>query len=134
MKKLLTCCYILLLPVSFLIAQQRQIDSLKSLVNTDRDDSLKILHLNKLSTAYCDQGEMHKALDCGKSALTLSQRTNNIAGQAKAVSSIGLAYYLQADYTTALSYYSKSLAITESMGNKSGAASITSSMGLIYDA
>lgn len=134
MKKLLTCCFVFFLPVTFLTAQQRQIDSLKSLVSIDKDDTLKIQHLNKLSIAYCDQGEMQKALDCGKSAFYLSARINYVAGQARAYSNMAHTYYLQADYANALSCYSKALAITESMGNKSGAASITSSMGLIYDA
>ncbi len=134
MKKLLTCFFIFFFSTFTLTAQQRQIDSLKSLVSKDRDDTLKVQHLNKLSNAYCDQGEMHKALDCAKSALNLSLKINHVPGQAKSYSNMAFAYYLQADYNNALSYYSKSLAITQSMGNNSGAASIISSMGLIYDA
>jgi tetratricopeptide (TPR) repeat protein len=134
MKKLLTCCFIYWLSCQILSAQQRQIDSLKSLVSRDREDSFKVQHLNKLSTAYCDQGEMRKALDCEKSAFNISMHINYPAGQLRSCSGMALAYYLQADYSNALFYYSKALTLTESMGNKSGAASITSSIGLIYDA
>ncbi len=134
MKKLLTCCFLFFLSLSILSAQQKQIDSLKYLISTDKEDSFKVQHLNKLSNVYSDQGEMQKAVDCGKSALILSLRINYPLGQAKSYSAMALANYLQADYTKALDNYSMALVTIQNMGNKSGAASIISNMGLIYDA
>jgi tetratricopeptide (TPR) repeat protein len=134
MKKLLTLYIFAFLSATFIHAQQRQIDSLKSLVSIDPEDSTKVQHLNKLSNAYCDLGEMKKALDCARSASVLSQKISYPQGFARANSNMAFAYYMQADYTNALNYYSKSLDITQQLGNKSGAASIISNMGLIYDA
>lgn len=134
MKKLLTCCCIFFLSIFFLAAQQRQIDSLKILLSLDKEDSLKVQHLNKLAGFCSDQGEMRQALGYAKSALLLSQRINYTSGLARAYSNMALAYYLQADYPNALNYYSHALDMTQRIGNKSGSASIITNMGLIYDA
>lgn len=134
MKKLLACCVISFLSVSIIYAQQRVIDSLKLLVSLDKEDSFKVQHLNKLANAYCDAGEMPKALGCGQSALFLALKINYPLGLERAYSNIAFTYYLLADYQKALDCYSKSLAIAGQTGNESGAASIISTMGLIYDA
>ncbi len=134
MKKLLILYTVTFLSATFIYAQQRQIDSIKALVGLDKYDSVKVRHLNKLSNAYCDIGDMKKAMDCAKSASVLSQKIGYPQGFAKANSNMAFAYYMQADYTNALTYYSKALEITQQLGNTSGAASIISNMGLIYDA
>jgi tetratricopeptide (TPR) repeat protein len=134
MKKLLTFCVLFILTISFLCAQQKQIDSLRILVNTDKEDSIKVQHLNKLSNAYSDVGEMRRALDYGKSASVLAQKIGYSPGFSRAISNMAFAYYLQADYSNALVYYSRLLEIMQQAGNKSGAASVISSIGLIYDA
>ena len=134
MKKLLTCYFISFFSILHLCAQQRQIDSLRVLVSLDKEDSFKVQHLNKLSNIYCDQGEMRKALECGKASSILAQKINYPSGVAKAYSSMAFANSLQADYSGSLTYYTRALEITQQMGNKSASASIISSMGLIYDA
>ena len=133
MKKLLSCCIITFFPILFLSAQQ-QIDSLKRLVKADKEDTLKVQHLNKLASLYTDQGDMKKALDCGINASLISERLFYRAGLARAYANVANTYYLQADYTNALYYYSHALDFTQRIGNKSGAASIITNMGLIYDA
>jgi len=133
MKRLFTCCFIYSIFISVLPAQQ-QIDSLRSLVGVDKEDSFKVKHLNKLSNSYADLGEMKSAMGYAKSALTLAQKINYASGIAKAYSNIALSYYLQADYANALNYYAHSLEINQQIGNKSAAASIITNMGLIYDA
>ncbi len=132
MKKLLTCCFIF--PLSFLSAQQLQIDSLKILVKAGKEDTLKVQHLNKLAILYADRGDMKKALDCGINASLVSERLNYPSGLAKAYVNVANTYYLQADYVNALYYYSHALEQAQRIGNKSGAASIITNMGLIYDA
>jgi tetratricopeptide (TPR) repeat protein len=132
MKKLLTCCFIFL--VSLLTAQQREIDSLRLLTRADKEDTLKVKHLNKLAGLYADQGDMKKALDCGINASLISERLFYPSGLAKAYSNLANTYYLQGDYANALYYYAHSLDFTQRIGNKSGAAAIITNMGLIYDA
>ena len=134
MKKLLTCCFISFISAAILTAQQRQIDSLKALVRVDKEDTLKVKHLNKLASLYTDIGDMKKSLDCGINASLISERLFYPAGLAKAYSNVANTYYLQADYTNALYYYSHSLDLIQRIGNKSAAASIITNMGLIYDA
>src|SRR5277367_2699503 len=111
MKKLLTCCFIF--SISFLSAQQRQIDSLRILVRAEREDTLKVQHLNKLATLYTDRGDMKKALDCGINASLISERLVYNSGLAKAYANVANTYYLQADYVNALYYYSHSLDLTQ---------------------
>jgi tetratricopeptide (TPR) repeat protein len=134
MKKLITCSFISFLFCWHLAAQQSQIDSLKQLVSAGPDDTIKVQRLNKLSITYCDQGEMKKALEYGKSASVLAQKIGYPTGLIRAYSNMAFANYLQADYTKSLDFYSKSLDIANEINNKSGVASIISSMGLIYDA
>ncbi len=134
MKKLFTCFSFLLFFIPFLAAQQRQIDSLKLEIIFDHEDSLKVVHLNKLALAYCDQGEMQHALDCGKNASALAQRIYYFPGLERAYANMAYANYLQADYPKALDFYSKALDIAGQLGNQYSVASITSSVGLIYDA
>lgn len=117
-----------------MLSAQQQVDSLKVLVNTSKEDSSKVKYLNKLSSSYSDMGEMGLALENAKKALLLSQQIKYAPGTEKAYSNMAMVYYLQADYTNAINYYNHSLNIAQRIGNKSAEAAIITNMGLIYDA
>jgi class 3 adenylate cyclase/predicted RNA-binding protein YlqC (UPF0109 family) len=112
-------------------AQDRMIDSLKTVIETAADDSAKVKALNALSASYT-------ATDPGQTifyAEQAEQLANNIGyqkGRALALKNIGLGHYLQANYVEALQHWDSSRMVFDSLGDKTGVANMLSNMGAIY--
>src|ERR1035437_233743 len=70
-------------------AQQNKIDSLLSLLKTDKEDTNKVLHLNRISKEYINIGEYDKGLVYCKQALVLAQNLEFKKATAQSLTNIG---------------------------------------------
>ena len=130
-KALYTTVFCLLLICSFTC--HAQIDSLVNLIKTDKEDTVKVMHLISLSRKYNDIGEFKKSLPYSKQALELAQKTGFKYGITKSYNSIGIIYMLQSNYPEALKNYFAALNIFEEIKDKRGIASSYLVIGVIYD-
>lgn len=124
------------------IAQQNEIDSLKSVISKDVDDFKKVRHLLKLSEAYSYQNSDTGILYAEK-AKALAEKIKDRSGQVDALSEIGWNYYQKADYPKALETYFKAEKIAtafipdtktpeEKIDAQKGLAVILGSLAMVY--
>ncbi len=99
-------------------SQNRKIDSLLTLLKTDKADTNKVIHANNLSIEFLHTGLYDTALCYGNVALQIAQRLNFKKGSASSLDLIGLVYWNKADYPKAIDYYFKALKLNEETGNK----------------
>jgi tetratricopeptide (TPR) repeat protein len=119
--------------VSFtLFAQEQNIDSLLTLLKTDKEDTNKVKHLIKLCGGYYLIGEDDKGLPYGKQALTLSQKLDFNKGIGSSSNNMGLIYLNQGNYPEALKNFFISLTAREKIKDKKGIAYAYNNIGLIY--
>ena len=77
-------------------AQQSKIDSLQTLLNSDKEDTNKVNHLNALVKQFISS-EPQNALDYARQALKLAEELKWEKGIANSFHSVGYYYYTQAD-------------------------------------
>ena len=124
-----TICFILLF--QFLFSQNSKIDSLHALLKTDKEDTNKVNHLNKLFGDYI-YSSPDTALNYAQQALKLSEKINWKKGIANSFGNLGVCYRLKADYPKALDYYLKALMIDEELKDKSGMTKRLGNIGTVY--
>ncbi len=112
--------------------QNKNIDSLLTLIKTEKPDTLKVIHLYQLTHEYQLTGNFEKGLRCGEDALKLAGKLDFKKGTAQASNNIGNIYRLQADYPLALDFYLKALRIDEDIKNKKGIATRLGNIGNVY--
>lgn len=142
------CTYLLpffiILGSSLCFSQNSNIDSLKSLIKTDRADTNKLIHLNKLSREYEMLGNYDSAMLIANSALKLSNvmleknidvKTKRSIQKFKAASynNIGIVYDDQSNFPEALKNYLTSLKIRQEIDDKPGQAASYNNIGVIYE-
>ncbi|MBI4929174.1 MAG: tetratricopeptide repeat protein [Bacteroidetes bacterium] len=121
-----------LLSIVYCSAQQNKIDSLLSLLKKDKEDTNKVNHLNKLSSALYSANPDPTIL-LAQQAAALSQKINFSKGEANAYGIAGVGYWAKGDYPNALENYFKALKIDEALKNNSGMAKRLGNIGLVYD-
>ncbi len=115
----------------FCFAQNTKTDSLKRIIATTQDDSIKVDALLALSKSYFSSSP-EEALRIGNEAKNLAEKVKYSKGYAYALKNIGVAYYNQAKYVETLSYWQQSLSMFDSIGDKNGSANILSNLGVVY--
>ncbi|MDI3320330.1 tetratricopeptide repeat protein [Pinibacter soli] len=95
--------FILLLNMLFVFAQRREIDSLSSLLRTEKTDLGRIKILNVLSYLYQDS-KPDSALLLAQRAWFLSRKNSDIAGESNAMSQMAIAYKSLGNFTKSLEY------------------------------
>lgn len=115
-----------------LLAQQNKIDSLLTLLKTDKDDTNKVIHFNYLASKYRSIGELDKTLQYGSSGLELSKKINYDKGTSDSYSTIGIVYQNKGNYEKALENYIFSLRIKEKIGDKKGLSGVYNNIGSLY--
>ena len=128
--------YLLGLTICFcnltLFAQNKNIDSLLTLLKNDKPDTNKVIHSYKLCSEYMRIGEYDNALHFGNVALQLAQKLNFKKGVSKSYNSIGNVYYRQGNYPEALKNHFTSLKLKEAIGDKAGIADSYNNIGNVY--
>src|SRR5581483_7795250 len=123
---------ILLITYHFpLFSQIDQIDSLKKIVSTERNDTFKVNNLLNLSKKLFSTSP-DEAIVYASQARDISAKLNYRKGEATAYKNIGIGHYWQGEYVDAIHNYEKAMALFDSLGDKVGIANIQSNIGAIY--
>lgn len=143
MKKIFILNLLLFIFNSASFSQGSALDSLRNQINTEKADTNKLIHLNKLSRGYNMIGSYDSAVFFANSALKLSneilKETSNKSiiqtakkHESSAYNNIGNVYTNQGNYSEALKNYSASLKIREEMDDKPGQAASLTNMGNVF--
>ena len=112
-------------------AQDQEIDSLKSVINNLKDDSVKVNALNNLSsllyTTQPDVGIMYAV-----EAKELGKNIKFEKGVALALKYIGLGYYIKADFIKTIENWNQSIAVYDSIGDQAGVSNLLNNLGSVY--
>jgi class 3 adenylate cyclase len=111
-------------------AQTRQADSLKLILKSSREDTLKVNTLISLSGSLV-KTDAKEALRYANEAKVLAEKLDFQRGQAYALKSIGMGYYFQGNYIETLLYWQQSLSVFQSIGDKLGIANMLNNLGAV---
>ena len=114
-----------------LFAQNKQIDSLLSILKTAKEDTGKVNLLNMLSQHLWRAAEYSRAIEYAADALSLGEKLRFNPGIANAYYNIGVTYWYRGNYTEALKAQLASLQIREVIGDKKGIANVYNNIGNI---
>jgi len=117
---------------SFCFAQNKNIDSLQTLLKKDIADTSKVIHLCQLTSEFQSIGDCEKGLTYGTMALELAHKLNFKKGVAQAYINIGNIYWFQANYPNTIDYYSKALKLEEELKNKKLTAALLSRLAKVF--
>ena len=135
MKSVLSKTYLLLaLLYSFTVsAQHYNIDSLKRVLQTQKDDTGKVNTLNLLSYTLASSGDNNGSLPIAENALSLSQKLNYRKGKAYAYSNIANAHvYSGNNYPGDLKIMDTALQIMQEINNQKAIAECYDIISAIY--
>ena len=132
-----------LLQIFFVFAQQNKIDSLRSLLKKDKEDTNKVNHLNKFGWELM-YSNPDTSIVLGNQAVKLSEKIEWKKGIANSLGNLGFYNYLKGDFPKTLDYYFKALKTDEELFNSSsnggrregakiGIAKRLSNIGIVYD-
>ena len=113
------------------VAQQNKIDSLQNVLQTTKEDTIKIITFNNLFLEFEFNNET-KALDCLNKAIELSEKINYKYGLAITYNHLGFFAEDKRNYSEALKNYFSALKIREAIGDKKGGASSYNNIARIY--
>jgi len=112
-------------------SQEQKIDSLKTIANLTKVDTIKIKALNGISVLLYYK-DSQKSYQYAKTAYELSKKINYTKGIAASYSNFGVYYWLKTDFPRALDYNYKSLHLFETLNDKRGIAKTNNGLGTIY--
>jgi class 3 adenylate cyclase len=110
------------------LAQKSTIDSLKVIILSSPDDSLKVKNLISLSQQLAGT-DPQNAVYYGVRAKDLAKDLDYQAGLASALKYLGNIYYFQGKYLETIRYWEQASVVFGEMGDKSGVANILSNLG-----
>lgn len=134
MKKLLIFLLILAVYPGSLWAQQKEIDSLETLLKTDKEDTNKALHLYEIGRQYGNLHQWQKDSAYSYATLTLSQKLNYKKGIGYADKNMGFIYYYEANYINSIRYDSDAINILKEIGNKAMLSMVLVNLSSTYTA
>lgn len=120
------------LPLSFL-GQNKDIDSLKNVLKTAKEDSNKVYTLNRLGGLIAKSGNLDNALPYFENALNTSEKIKFHKGAAYSLNNIGKVYLNKSILHKALENFFKSLKVSEDNGIKEGMAYAFGNIAIVYD-
>lgn len=116
---------------SIAYTQNSTIDSLRSMLRVDKEDTVKVLHLNKLAREILYSNTDSAAL-LSTQALHIAEKQDWKKGIAASYFLLGATRYLKGDYSSALEHENKALSFYQQLKDKSGEAKAFRLFGLIY--
>jgi signal transduction histidine kinase/CheY-like chemotaxis protein len=122
---------ILVLCCTDALAQDAKIDSLKALLKTANDDTIKVNILLDLSKRLYSL-DPDESIRLGNQANDLADAAGFKKGVAYALKNIGLAYYTKGKYSETLGYWQQSLELFEAIGDPLGVSNLLNNIGAIY--
>lgn len=110
-------------------SQQNKIDSIKLVLSSAKEDTMKVLTLIELSRQFKSGDTARIYL---KQATALSEKINYPKGAALAFKNIGITYYGEGKKDLVLENWNKSLEVYKSIKDSSGIANLMSNIGAVY--
>lgn len=107
-----------------------KVDSIKYLIETTKDDSVKVLLLEKLSVTFVNIN-VELSLQYGQKALELAEKTKNPELIARALHSLGITYFTQGLTDISAKYFYRYLEIQKVSGSKKMVAYALGNLGAI---
>ena len=113
------------------IGQDKTLDSLKSVLSKQKEDTNKVNTLVLISKNLVNSAP-EEAIVYGIQASVLASKIHFQKGEAYALKSIGMVYYVQGNFIETLDYWFRSLALFKSTGDKLGIANMLNNIGTVY--
>jgi two-component system NtrC family sensor kinase len=137
MRRIFIISFLLLLLNCFSTSAQNdslKIDSLKQVLQTQKDDTNKVNTLNEFAIAFSQNSDDLKSRQTATEALALSEKINFKKGQAAAYSNIGNSYVFSADhnFSEALKNFNAALKIRIQIDDKRGISESYDGISGIY--
>jgi signal transduction histidine kinase/CheY-like chemotaxis protein len=129
--KVILCIFVLSYLSNFAWAQDTKIDSLKALLKTANEDTIKVNILLDLGKRLYSL-EPDESIRLGNQANDLAEKSGFKKGRAYALKNIGLAYYTKGKYSETLGYWQQSLETFEVIGDQMGVSNLLNNIGAIY--
>ncbi|MEI7501241.1 MAG: tetratricopeptide repeat protein [Bacteroidota bacterium] len=131
--KLIILTHLMILTCSSFASNQdgNLVDSLKTRLQNAKEDTNKIVVLNKLSFGLYSIN-LDDGIKYADSAMKLAEKLEWGKGIADANNNLGVCYWIRADYPRAMNYFYKALEINEAMADKYGQAITLNNLGLIF--
>ncbi len=107
-------------------------DSIQNALHAAKEDTNKVILLNRLGIILRNMGSSLKMEACLNESKELSKRLGYKKGEADALCELGLFHELQGNYFEALDHQYRSLKIREEIGDKSGISYSIHYIGDIY--
>ncbi len=121
----------LLFQFVFSSAQNRQVDSLKALLESAKADTVKIEAMIGLSKYY-SRTLPNESIRYGMQAKALAEQIGSKKDVALSLKYIGMSYYFQGAYLETINYWQQSKATFDAIGDKLGVANMLNNIGAIY--
>jgi len=118
---------------SLVSAQSLNIDSLRKVAATQKNDTTHVNTLNKIGLALFKKGKYDSAIGQCKEAMTLAEKLNYKKGVYKAAGQIGSVCERQGNYADGLSNYTKALEMSKTANDKAEIAYDLTGIGDVYD-
>ena len=136
MKKIILLLLIVFFCLKNVGAQSNNItknvkDSLKILLQKEKQDTGRVMLLAQLSNAYANN-KPDTAMLLALEALSLSKRIGFVSGEARSLGRIGLAYRVVGNLPKGLEAHINALKLEEKINNPRGIASNLDNIGTIY--
>jgi serine phosphatase RsbU (regulator of sigma subunit)/Tfp pilus assembly protein PilF len=131
MKKILFAGFFALINVHQIAAQSKT-DSLLRFLESDKEDTIKANHLDKLTSEYEEAGDYVNGLKYGEAELKLSIKLNYQKGIGNSYNNLGSIYSDKGDFPKALDYYLKALRTYEMIDYKEGTSAAFGNVGSVY--
>jgi adenylate cyclase len=112
-------------------AQNAKVDSLKSLLENTRNDTIRVDVLNSISNSIFSSSP-DEAIEYGNKAKELAEKINDSTALAYAFKNIGLGYYIHSNYVEVSIYWEKSLEIFELIHDDIGSSNLLGNLGVMY--
>jgi len=112
--------------------QNKNIDSLLTLLKKDKPDTNKVKHFSKLCMDYESVGLYDTVMRYANLELQLAQQLNLKKEIFSSYNNLGIVYRNQGNYPKAIDYYFKELKIAEEINNKNFIATALGNIGIVY--
>ncbi|OJJ17231.1 hypothetical protein BKI52_31485 [marine bacterium AO1-C] len=112
--------------------QNKQIDSLKYLIQQSKTDSSRVVLLNELAYAMRDI-DLKQTLKYSMQALPIARKLKLKKEEVASLISLGISYAFQADPMKGIKYSKQALALSEESKDTLSIVAVLNNLGVIYD-
>jgi class 3 adenylate cyclase len=112
-------------------AQDRQVDSLKAVLERLHDDTNRVKTLVQLGSAYY-RTDPEEAIRRGTEARDLSEKLGYTRGLAISYKAIGMGYYFENNWVDATVNWKQALAAFDTVGDQNGVSNMLNNLGAVH--